>query len=423
MIESLSQIFNDLELSWIDRSKDFLNTNIYSNLLTIFPNLKEIFQDGMSKDKDEFIRTIRHVIRVFKVYFLLKNGTFIHDSLSHNSISILREKINQIDEINEKLLPLILMYHDIGRFFDKKDHPYQSHLVISTQKLLEDFDLLDVERLLVDKVIQYHLLFASIYTGEATFFGTSSLLHDPELVKLVSIDRYCDLFVDMFEIFTYIDILGYSYAQIFDHYIKYFDGINRNLKQILKLLPDKKKAMEKSLEISQEWIEWRIAGAMRIFQFVESKPYLTREFYFDKLKDSISEIKFKLIEGLEWEVIKKKYLTSSSQIQIKYGLGFLMILAFGNLFRSKLKKERKISNKLLIFWLILSKEIRTRSKDDIFSLWNIYFINLPNLWKSDKEFASKLDIETIERIIKTSNQEFNEKRNENSLFLDFKGVL
>jgi len=122
-------------------------------------------------------------------------------------------------------------------------------------------------------------------------------------------------------------------------------------------------------------------------------------------------------------VIKKKYLISSSQVQIKYGLGFLMLLTFGNLFRSSLKKDRNISDKLVIFWLLLSKEIRTRSKDDVFSLWNVYFINLPNLWKSDKEFASKLDIETIVRIIRNSKQEFDEKRNENSILLDFKGIL
>jgi hypothetical protein len=189
------------------------------------------------------------------------------------------------------------------------------------------------------------------------------------------------------------------------------------------LLPDKKKAMEKALEISQEWIEWRIAGAMRIFQFVETKSYLTREFYFDKLKDSVSESKLELIEGLEWDLIKKEYLVSSSQVQIKYGLGFLMILAFGNLFRSRMKKDRSISDILVIFWILLSQEIRTRSKGDVFSLWNVYFVNLPDLWKSDKEFASKLDIETIERIIRFSKQEFDQKRNENSLILDFKGVL
>ena len=423
MIEALAHIFDNLDLTWIDSSKEIIKSPAYTELLSIFPNLEQIFQEGINNDKDEFIRTIKHIFRVFKVYFLLKNGDFKHDSLSWNALDKLRDIINRIDNINEKLLPLILTYHDIGRFFDKKDHPYQSHLVISKKKLLEIFDLLDVERLLVDKIIQYHLLFASIYTGEATFFGSASLLNDQEFVKLVSNEKYCELFVDIFEIFTYIDILGYSYAQIFDHYIKYFEEINQNLKLILNLLPDKKKAMEKALEISQAWIEWRIAGAMRIFQFVETKSYLTREFYFEKLKDSISESKFELLEGLEWDMIKKKYLISSSQVQIKYGLGFLMILAFGNLFRSRIKKDRKISDKLVIFWLLLSKEILTRSKGDIFSLWNVYFINLPNLWKSDKEFAGKLDIETIVRIIRNSTQEFDEKRNENSLLLDFKGVL
>ncbi len=420
MIDPLAQIFDNLDLTWIDSSKEIIESQACTALLSIFPNLEQIFQEGIKNDKDEFIRTIRHIFRVFKVYFLLKNDDFKHESLSENSLTVLRDKINSIEDINEKLLPLILAYHDIGRFFDKKDHPYQSHLVISNNNLLESFDLLDFERLLIDKVIQYHLLFASIYTGEATFFGTSSLLHDIDLVKN---EKYCDLFVDILEIFTYIDILGYSYAQIFDHYIKYFEEINQNLKQILKLLPDKKKAMEKALEISHEWIEWRIAGAMRIFQFVETKSYLTREFYFTKLKESISESNFELVDCLEWNTIKKKYLISSSQVQIKYGLGFLMILAFGNLFRSRLKKDRNISDKLVFFWLILSKEIRERCKDDVFSLWNVYFINLPNLWKSDKEFAKKIDIETMKRIIKNSNQEFDEKRNEHSLFLDFKGVL
>ena len=423
MIEPLAQIFDNLDLTWIDSSKEIIKTHAYAELLSIFPNLEQIFQEGIKNDKDEFIRTIRHIFCVFKVYFLLKNGDFKHDSLSRNALNKLRDIINRIDNINEKLLPLILTYHDIGRFFDKKDHPYQSHFVISNKKLLENFDLLDVERLLVDKIIQYHLLFASIYTGEATFFGSTSLLHDQEFVKLVSNEKYCELFVDIFEIFTYIDILGYSYAQIFDHYVKYFREINQNLKLILKLLPDKKKAMEKALELSRGWIEWRIAGAMRIFQFVETKSYLTREFYFEKLKESVSESKFELLEHLEWDVIKKKYLISSCQVQIKYGLGFLMILAFGNLFRSRIKKDRNISEKLVIFWILLSKEIRTRSKGDVFSLWNVYFINLPNLWNFDEEFASKLDIETIERIIRNSKQEFDEKRNENSLLLDFKGVL
>jgi hypothetical protein len=422
MIESLAHIFDNLDLTWIDSSKEILTSQIYTDLLSIFPNLKGIFQEGENNDNDEFLRTIRHVIRAFKVFFLLKNGNFMHDSLSQNSLNTLRDKLKRIEEINEKFLPLIFMYHDIGRFFDKKDHPYQSHVVILNKELLDSFDLLDVEKLIIDKIIQYHLLFASIYTGEATYFGVYSILIDSEFVKLLSSEKYRELFVDLLEIFTYIDILGYSYAKIFDHYIKYFNEINRNLKQILKSWPDKNKALKKATDISQDWIEWRISGAMRIFQFVETKSYLTREFYFNKLRESVIEIKNEMIEGLEWEIIKKNYLTPSSQIQIKYGLGVLMILAFGNFFRSRMKKDSTISNKLAIFWILLSKEIGVRSKGDDLSLWNVYFINLPNLLKIGKEFANKIDIKTIEIIITNSTQEFDERRKEYSLLLDFKGV-
>ena len=129
-----------------------------------------------------------------------------------------------------------------------------------------------------------------------------------------------------------------------------------------------------------------------------------------------------MIEGLEWEIIKKNYLTPSSQIQIKYGLGVLMTLAFGNLFRSRMKKDSKISNKLAIFWILLCKEIAMRSEGNKYSLWNVYFINLPNLLKIGKEFANKIDIKTIEIIITNSTQEFDEMRKEYSLLLDFKGV-
>ncbi len=88
MIESLAQIFDTLDLTWIDSSKDILTSQAYTDLQSIFPNLKGIFQEGEINDKDEYLRTIRHVIRALKVFFLLKNGNFVHDSLSQNSLKI-----------------------------------------------------------------------------------------------------------------------------------------------------------------------------------------------------------------------------------------------------------------------------------------------------------------------------------------------
>ena len=90
---SLAQIFDNIDLSWIDSSKGIINSQLYFDLLSIFPNLEPIFQEGIKNDKDEFIRTIRHTFRVFKVFFLIKNGDFTHDSLSQNSLAILRDKI------------------------------------------------------------------------------------------------------------------------------------------------------------------------------------------------------------------------------------------------------------------------------------------------------------------------------------------
>ncbi len=420
MIESLAQIFDNLDLAWIDSSKEILTSQAFTDLLSMFPNLKEIFQEGENNDKDEYHRTVRHIFRSLKVFSLLKDGNFIHDSLSQSSLEGLKDKINRINSINEKFLPLIFIYHDIGRFYDKKDHPYKSHEKISNKKLLDSFNLKDDEKLIIDKIIQYHLLFASIYTGEATYFGVNSLLNDSEFIKLLPNEKYRELFVDLFEIFTYIDILGYSYAKVFDHYIKYFNEINQNLKQIFSTWPNKEKAMNMALNISNNWIEWRIAGATRIFQFIETKPYLTREFYFRKLEDSLNETEYELNKKLNLVSVKNEYLACSSQIQIKYGLGFLMVLAFGNFFRSRMKKDIKISPKLITFWLLLCKEIDIRSKGDKFSLWNIYFINLPNLYKADKVSVKKLDFKTMELIIKNSKQEYDEKRKEYGLFLNFK---
>ena len=66
---------------------------------------------------------------------------------------------------NELILPIILMYHDIGRLEDKKDHPSYSYHLISEMKLLDNYDLFETEKTIIKKIIQYHLLFATIYTG------------------------------------------------------------------------------------------------------------------------------------------------------------------------------------------------------------------------------------------------------------------
>ena len=87
----------------------------------------------------------------------------------------------------------------------------EEQLLIIEKKLLDLYDLSDMDKLLISKVIQYHLLFAAIYTGESTFYGTYSLLNDGEFIKLIPYENHINFFVDFLEIFTYIDIITFIF--------------------------------------------------------------------------------------------------------------------------------------------------------------------------------------------------------------------
>jgi len=423
MIDKLHNIFSNLELSWIDSYSEIDKSNDYNRLLSIFPNLEKIFQDGNDREKEEFQRTVRHIFRLFKIFFLIKNGEFSHETLSQESLNVIREKLLNQDSQNELIIPIILMYHDIGRLVDKKDHPYHSYKLISGENLLELFGLSDIEKLLINKVIQYHLLFATIYTGESTFYGVYSLLNDTEINELLTNTNNINRLIDLLEIFTYIDILGYSYARIYDHYIDYYDEINNKLKGILSLWPDKEKALNKALTYSQEWIEWRIAGALRIFQYINTQPYLTKNFYFKRVKESINKDIEKITDVINWDNLKEKYLINTMKIQMKYGLAILMLLAFNKFFRGPIREDDKISNNLILFWVLLAKEVEKRSNRNIEHLWNVHFTGLPNWWKWDRKFKKELNYNTLTKIIENASQDFNIKTKEVNLYLDFNSVF
>ena len=93
MLDSLNKLFKNVELSWIDSVENIDNSHEFFELISIFPNLERIFQDAQEKNRDEIQRTIRHIFRSFKIFFLLKSGEFSHETLSRESISIIQEKI------------------------------------------------------------------------------------------------------------------------------------------------------------------------------------------------------------------------------------------------------------------------------------------------------------------------------------------
>ncbi|MHA1643150.1 MAG: hypothetical protein ACTSUX_14015 [Promethearchaeota archaeon] len=423
MLDGLIDLFSNISLEWIDFTKNLEETSKFEDFLKHFPNLIDIFGMGKEKDFSEFQRTIRHIFRVFKIFFSLKKGTFSHRSLSNSSISLLEKKVQCLNDKEDFLMALILAYHDIGRFVRKSEHPFYSFKVIREDKLLSNFNLKYEEELLVLSVIKYHLLFATIYTGESTYLSVYSLVYDGEFKKLVENKKYIDLFVDLLEIFTFIDVLGYSYSQIYDHYLKYYDEINKNLKSLLNHFPNDNIVLSEALKLSLDFINWRLAGALRIFQFVETEPFLTEEFYYDKLKESLESLNEKLIKNFTWKGLMEEISVQVSKIQIKYGLPCLMLLAFGRFHRAQLKKDTKISYRLILFWMLLSKKLSEFIKNEVLIPCNVFFFGIPNWFSLKREIIEKIDYDFLNNILNNSKYEFDEERKEFKLYLDFSKLL
>ncbi|NVM17238.1 MAG: hypothetical protein HWN80_05935 [Candidatus Lokiarchaeota archaeon] len=422
IIKQLQKIFSDV--SDIDSLKEIEQTKFYTDFLKLFPNLSEVFNLGIDRDKQEFTRTIKHIFRSIKIFLSLLSNSFSYEGFSSQTISKISKKIEDIQEYNSLIIPLILIYHDIGKFVRKRDHPYQSFILISDRKLLSPFELIENDKLLIRKVIQYHILFATIYTGESTYYGSYSLISDSFLTQLLSDHKYLDLFVDLLEIFTFIDILGYSYSQIFDHYVIYYERINQKLKEIFRLVSDKEKAIQKALQYSQEWIDWRIAGAMRIFQFIGTKPYLSEEFYYNTIKASLDSIPFEKynFSRMEWEQLKENALNQSCKIQIKYGLAFLMILAFGSFHRATVKEDVKISYNLLLFWMLLCRETKKRSIKNDDGLWNVYILGIHNWFTLSRKIFMKINEKLISTVIQEAESFFDKELREYTLNLDLSAI-
>jgi hypothetical protein len=423
MENELVTLFEQIDLNWCDNpGKEIQITENYARLLAIFPNLQELNQEWINSDNFEFNRTMRHIFRCLKIYYLLKEGKLTYDSLSHECHERLRDKIQRFTAQNELLLPILLMYHDIGRFVDRAAHTYHSADLIVKRGLLDCFKLSEMEKLVLRKTIEYHLLLATIYTGESTFFGILSLLNDNEFIQILAPKnkKYISFFTDFLEIFTYIDVLGYPYSKIFDHYLTYYEAINNTLKTILRLWPNREKIISEAKTYSLQWNDWRLAGALRIFQFINTEPHLTEEFYFTALKESIrSECEDRGV-NFDWDSIKSTYLSNIYKFQVKYALPLLMLLAFGEFKRAQI--EKKVSANLLKFWISLSTEINNRELNAE-CVWNIYFEKMPFWSDITQGFIEKLEIDKLKSIIKAATVKFDDKRKEYDLFLDFSNLL
>jgi hypothetical protein len=423
MLRNLKKLIDTITFSDIDNTSNFEGSDYYHDFLKIFPDLRDIFKFGINQDLDEFNRTFSHILRILKLYFILqknnvkeeKNPSF--ERLTDDSISLISEKINKQADFNELIIPLILVFHDIGRFYDKKTHPNESSRLVKENNLLDTFSLIDSEKLLIIKAIEHHLMIATIFTGESTFYSSYTLLNDKEFLSLANIKTRLNRFLDILEIFTYLDIMGYSYSRIYNHYIKYYQKINKILKKILYERKNQHDSLKLALDYSEKYIEWRVAGALRIFQFIETEPHLTKQFYYKKLKDSIKNSNLSIFKNSNWKQMRRIIL-SSSKIQIKYGLGVLMLFAFGKFFRKELDKSSKVSDRLLLFWTLLSKKINEISEHNSPYLWNVFFIETPNWAEYNRNRMLIIEEKDLDLLVNNSTYQLDGEKKEYSMYLN-----
>lgn len=417
----LEKIFSDVSLNWIDNNhNDILNSEIYREFLQLFPKLKDIFQNGLNTDKSEFERTLRHTFRLLIVYYQSKNDKFEHKTLNNYSIEEIKKRIERIDQVNSNFLPLILILHDIGRPFNKKLHTYQSAKIIKDLNLLDDYKLSKKEKMLVIKVIEYHLLIGTIFTGESTYFAVKSLLNDKEFVKFLNDREFIENFVFLSSTFTILDPFGYFYAEIFDHYIEKYSEIQQKIFEFLSNWPNIKLIQEGLKNECFKELDWRLACSLRIFQLIGTNPKFTYDFFIDKIKDSVQRFLNNEMDEKDWIKFKQNYLSETYKAQLKYALPFLIILAYGEFKRAF--QPKPVNTDLIHFWICLNQKIKeenakTKFKDQI---WNVIFENLPH-WSELKESLSQiLNKDLINSVIQNAKVQFDIERKENWLLINFK---
>lgn len=416
-----------VSLSSIDNPEgSILDSAAYQKFVQVLPRLCRIQDVGLEKNPEELQYTMQHTLRALTVYSQFRNGVFEKFkgfNLSQESIKSIQRLLGECNDHKSSYLSLVLALHDIGRPFDRANHSYESARLVETFNLLEKFNLTEKEHLLVTKVIKYHLLVGSIYSGESTFYYLTSLCQDHEFVLLLEDLRFIKLFAALITVFTVFDIWGYSYGRIFDHYLRQYTQIKDQLVNLLSLWPNREILARQAHIICQTRLEWRLASAVRIFQFLETSPELTYNFYVQKVKEAAAAYLQQELDDVLWVRFKRDQLSELYKTQLKYGLGLLQRLASGQNYRYVRKGyvPQRICPDLIRFWVLLDRKIRELNQTSPFphAIWNIFFNGLPRRYLDAMRLLLELDMTDFEKVLAQATPVYDSIRQENILHLDF----
>ncbi|MHA1268327.1 MAG: hypothetical protein ACTSPY_00950 [Candidatus Helarchaeota archaeon] len=429
MYDKIKSIFQNVELNQIDNNSiNIIDMEIYQKIIQLNKKIKIIFDEARKKNEFEFQRTIRHTFRTVLVYFEIIASKFKQynnlDDISYQRIKLL---IKKIYNINREILPSIFLFHDIGKPFNQKFHPFESAKIIEKYGLLNHFNLNRQEKLIVNKVIKYHLMMGTIYNGESSLWALKNLINDPDISEILDNNELLSLYLDLFVIFAIIDIWGYPYGIVLPNNVHQY----LKLKDIFyELLSIKNNAIEfqSQLEIlSFQRIGWRIANAIRIFQFHNSDKKYTLDFFLKKIWTAIREYNGDIITKENWNEYKRKYLKYTPRIQMTYGLPILMRLALGPFKKRKWKidEHTTISPDLIEFWIALNTRIEQYILNN--NLYdfpiNVIWKGLPHWSKYNDRINRLLNGNDLRKIIEKSKIRLIDNKKEYNLILDFSEYL
>jgi len=413
-----------------DLNGSILVTDIYRKFIQVFPRLNRIFGDSLEKNPEEFHRTIKHTLRALTVYSKFKSNTFEDIkgfNLSEKSKKGIQNLLIESTDHRSHYLPLIIVFHDIGRPFNRTAHSYESASLIETFSLLDGLGLTKKEQILISKAIEYHLLVGSIYSGESTFYSVTSLLQDQKFTILLENPEFIKLFTALTTVFTIFDIWGYPYGRIFNHYIEYYTQLKEELEKILSHWPNKELLVHQAREACQTRLEWRLAASLRIFQFVGTSPELSYEYYIQLVKKAVIAFLQQQEEEVTWQEFKQNHLSQICKVQLKYGLGLLQRLASGQDYMNVRQGHvpQRISPDLIYFWSILNQKILklTQTTPYPHAVWNVLVEGLPSQYIDAMNHLLKLTMTDFEVVLAQAAIESDSTRKENILHLDFSETL
>jgi len=398
----------------------------YERFLEFFPQLLDLFRQAREREPEEFVRTIDHTFRGLAIFNRISQQAFPESGLDQSALLPIYRLAKEIEGLSPLLIPYILWLHDLGKLEDKGHHTVKGAELIGELQLLDDSPLEGEIRLLITKVVQYHLLIGTLYSGETSPLSFRVLLDDPEFFPIWQDPLLRRLFIDALLLFTLIDVWAYphNHRGITPTMIENYFQLKDRLWQVLGSGQGQEEVIARLRELAQQSTDWRLACYLRSFSQIGTKPFLTQDFYQKKVMDSATLYLGRKINPSEWARFKQRHLSRFPQVQFHYALGLLCLLSFREIERFRQAFDPTLQLNPLLFKLLTLLDDRLGLWEKVHGLppdclWEVYFVGLPR-WSRRSDLLEKIHLPgVLEEILDEAQTQIDPGGIYNRLYLNF----